>query len=85
MEAHDETKVKNYVKRKHLNVKPIRCYKVTKGTDFAEERVKFESELTATMLRSGAWKETQFKNYNFEAAGLPSHGGHLHPLMRVRE
>jgi len=42
---------------------------VTKGPNFAAERVKLETELTADMLRTGAWKETNFKSYNFNADG----------------
>ena len=36
------------------------------------------------MLRTGAWKDSKFKNYNFAAVGLPGNGGHLHPLLKVR-
>jgi phenylalanyl-tRNA synthetase alpha chain len=34
---------------------------------------------------SGEWKNATFKKYNFDAAGVPPHGGHLHPLMKVRQ
>lgn len=37
------------------------------------------------MLTSGAWKEAAFKQYNFAAAGQPTDGGALHPLLKVRE
>lgn len=37
------------------------------------------------MIRTGAYKDTKFKSYNFNAEGIPGTGGHLHPLMRVRE
>jgi phenylalanyl-tRNA synthetase alpha chain len=33
----------------------------------------------------GAWKTSGFKKYNFEAAGIPTNGGALHPLLKVRE
>jgi hypothetical protein len=32
-------------------------------------RVKLETQLTAEMLRSGAWKDTKFKKTNLNAAG----------------
>jgi len=35
--------------------------------------------------RSGAWRTTQFKKYNFEAKGVPPVSGHFHPLLKVRE
>ena len=34
---------------------------------------------------SGDWKTASFKKYNFEAAGVPPHCGHLHPLLKVRD
>lgn len=36
-------------------------------------------------MHSGAWKTAQFKKYNFEADGIPTSGGALHPLLKVRE
>jgi phenylalanyl-tRNA synthetase alpha chain len=33
----------------------------------------------------GAWKDAAFKQYNFAAAGQPTEGGALHPLLKVRE
>jgi hypothetical protein len=32
----------------------------------------------------GTWREETFKEYNFNALGLPPAGGHLHPLLKVR-
>lgn len=43
-----------------------------------------ETDLTAEMLKSGAWKEKKFKTFNFNAQGVASEGGHLHPLLKVR-
>jgi phenylalanyl-tRNA synthetase alpha chain len=34
---------------------------------------------------SGAWKQAEFKKYNFAAEGTPTDGGALHPLLKVRE
>ena len=47
-------------------------------------RVKLETQLTADMLRSGAWKDIKFKKTNLNAAGQVTNGGHLHPLLKVR-
>lgn len=69
LEKHQKKIVDQYKKRKHLNVKSLKSYMVTKGPNFAAERVKLETELTADMLRTGAWKETNFKSYNFNADG----------------
>ena len=48
------------------------------------------SSLTASrciflLIFSGKWKEENFKKYNFDALGIPPSGGHLHPLMKIRE
>lgn len=85
LEKHQKKIVDQYKKRKHLNVKSLKSYTVTKGANFAPERVKLETELTSDMLRTGAWKETNFKSYNFNADGAAGNGGHLHPLLLVRE
>ena len=37
------------------------------------------------MLRTRAWKDQKFKKYNFNAEGAPNTGGHLHPLLLIRE
>jgi phenylalanyl-tRNA synthetase alpha chain len=55
LDKHDKKVVDQYKKRKHLNVKSIKSYKVTKGPNFATERVKLETELTAEMIRSKDW------------------------------
>lgn len=61
-----------------------KSYRVTKGPNFTPVRQKLETQLTADMLRTGSWKETQFKKYNLNAVGQTPHGGHLHPLLKVR-
>lgn len=33
----------------------------------------------------GSWKTATYKQYNFEADGIPPNGGALHPLLKVRE
>jgi phenylalanyl-tRNA synthetase alpha chain len=37
------------------------------------------------LSHSGAWKTSTFKKYNFDAEGIPTNGGALHPLLKVRE
>ncbi len=71
-------------KRKLVNVLSQKYYSITKGQNFNEVRVKLETEITAEMLRTGSWKDAKFKNYNFNAMGQPTEGGHLHPLLKVR-
>lgn len=69
LEAHDKKVVEALKKRKLLNVVSLKSYKVTKGKEFMPTRVKLETQLTAEMLRSGAWKDIKFKKTNLNAAG----------------
>jgi phenylalanyl-tRNA synthetase alpha chain len=67
---------------------PIRkgqWFTVHKGHAFSTSIAKPETDLTAEMLVSGTWKTSTFKKYNFEAEGIPTSGGALHPLLKVRE
>ena len=42
--------------------------------------------LTLIVLQtSGSWKKSTFKKYNFDADGIPTSGGALHPILKVRE
>lgn len=84
-DSYDKKIIEQYKKRKHLNIKPIKSFKVTKGTEFTVEIKELETELTTEMLRSGDWKNKEFKNYNFGADPTIGMGGHCHPLMQVRE
>ena len=63
-----------------------KTYILSKGPQFALERAKAATELTSEMMKDGTWKSTQFKAYNFAPlAGAPPTGGHLHPLLKVRD
>ncbi|KAJ2959638.1 hypothetical protein NQZ79_g4910 [Umbelopsis isabellina] len=58
---------------------------VTKGPEFSLEIKKEATDVTYEMLQSGEWKNASFKKYNFDAVGIAPSGGHLHPLMKVRQ
>ncbi|KAG8746856.1 Phenylalanyl-tRNA synthetase, beta subunit, cytoplasmic [Ceratobasidium sp. 414] len=60
-------------------------FTVSKGSNFSTSIAKLETDLTYDMLQSGSWKNSTFKQYNFEAEGTPTNGGALHPLLKVRE
>lgn len=55
-----------------------------KGQNFVTKIEKPEADLTADLLVNGAWKEKNFKHYNFDAMGSALEVGHLHPLLKVR-
>ncbi|KAI8149710.1 tRNA synthetases class II core domain (F)-domain-containing protein [Fennellomyces sp. T-0311] len=72
-------------KRKLVDKQKVTTYKVTKGPQFSLEIKKEATDITFEMLQSGEWKNASFKKYNFDAAGAAPAGGHLHPLMKVRQ
>ncbi|KAF8251066.1 hypothetical protein K440DRAFT_596168 [Wilcoxina mikolae CBS 423.85] len=74
----DLKKRKLVIMQKHIS------FKINKGPKFATEIVKEETDLTADMIASGAWKEKSFKPYNFAALGAHTPSGALHPLNKVR-
>ncbi|KAK5054029.1 hypothetical protein LTR84_001991 [Exophiala bonariae] len=77
--------VADFKKRKYVVDTKTIAFKISKGPNFSTEFVKQETDLTAEMLASGAWKTVQFKPYNFKAKGAPTMAGTLHPLNKVRQ
>ncbi|KAG8533554.1 uncharacterized protein KY384_001294 [Bacidia gigantensis] len=80
----DARLVSGLKKRKLVTTQRVISFKVDKGTNFATELVKEETDLTADMIQSGAWKTAKLKPYNFKAMGAPNTSGALHPLNKVR-
>jgi len=72
-------------KRKLITQRKGQWFTVHKGSNFSTSTTKPETDLTVEMLTSGAWKTSNFKKYNFQAEGIPTNGGALHPLLKVRE
>jgi phenylalanyl-tRNA synthetase alpha chain len=72
-------------KRKLVTTGRVFNYAVRKGAEYSREMRVQETDLTADMLASGAWKEADFKPYNFRALGADQGTGALHPLYKVRE
>ncbi|KAH6624739.1 tRNA synthetases class II core domain (F)-domain-containing protein [Chaetomium sp. MPI-SDFR-AT-0129] len=83
--THDAKIVADLKKRKLLRTQKVISFRIEKGPKFALELVKEETDLTAEMLASGAWKTATFKPYNFKALGADQHAGALHPLGKVRQ
>ena len=71
-------------KRKLVEPKKVIHFKVEKGAKYSKSFVRQETDLTADMLASGAWKTVELKPYNFKALGAPTPSGALHPLNKVR-
>ncbi|KAJ2897793.1 Phenylalanyl-tRNA synthetase, beta subunit, cytoplasmic [Coemansia aciculifera] len=77
--------IKDLKRRNLITATKSFSYAVAKGVHFSPELRKLEKDLTDEMLKSDAWKTAEFKSFNFDALGLNTRGGHLHPLMKVRE
>jgi len=71
-------------RRKLISLITRKSYTICRGPSYAPQRVKKAADLTKEMLESGKWKDTQFKEYNFQTLGESVGGGYLHPLMKVR-
>ncbi|KAJ2759425.1 Phenylalanyl-tRNA synthetase, beta subunit, cytoplasmic, partial [Coemansia nantahalensis] len=81
----DASVIKALRGRKLIASKKLLSYAVRKGARFSTELKKQVTDLTTEMLQSGAWKEAEFKKFNFDSLGVSPGSGHLHPLMKVRE
>ena len=83
--SNEEVKdIDTLIKRKMVEKVKRGFCSVTKGPNFSETRKKQESDITYEILKSGDWKTAVFKDYNFNALGKYTNGGHLHPLLKVR-
>lgn len=73
--------------KKRKLVSPIKkvSFSVKKGEKFALTVPKLLTDLTWDMIIDGSWEKGAFKAFNLAASGLPTSGGHLHPLLKVRE
>ncbi|KAK8768843.1 hypothetical protein V5799_014691 [Amblyomma americanum] len=80
----DEGQRQDLKRRKLLRLVVVKSYRLEQGEHFATQLSKPETDLTAELLASGAWRQRPFKAYNFAALGQPTDGGHLHPLLQVR-
>ena len=83
--TYDDAKVLSDLrKRKLIDMKKVLSFKFAKGPKYSTKFVKEETDLTADMLVSGAWKNVKLKPYNFKAKGALTPAGALHPLNKVR-
>ena len=80
-----DKKISELKKRKMVGQRKYLHFSIRKGPQFALTVQKLETDLTADMLASGAWKNAAFKKYNFDAEGQAPAAGALHPLLKVRE
>lgn len=72
-------------KRKLVTETVVKYLIVERGPEFSLTIDKPEKDLTLGLLQSDEWRTKKFKDYNFNALGVPAERGHLHPLLKVRE
>jgi len=78
-----QDQVKNLTQRKWITTKKVTTFLVSRGPQFGK-KAAYLLDLTQEHLTSGCWENTSFKPINFHALGKPTHGGYLHPLLKVR-
>jgi phenylalanyl-tRNA synthetase alpha chain len=81
----DANTLKEFRKKDYVTDKKVLDFRIAKGKNFSTEFAKEETDLTAEMLASGAWKTVKLKPYNFNAKGASTLSGALHPLNKVRQ
>lgn len=59
----------DFKKRKLLQAITVTSFMLSKGPLFSTTIKKLETDLTSEMVLTGAWKNLQFKPYNFDALG----------------
>ncbi|KAI9333759.1 tRNA synthetases class II core domain (F)-domain-containing protein [Zopfochytrium polystomum] len=85
---HSSEKVIKELKARKLIDKEVQTsYEVFKGPKFTRAVPVESTDITFDMISSGEWKTANFKLYNLDSGvlGVPPQGGHLHPLLKVRE
>ncbi|KOG99798.1 phenylalanine--tRNA ligase subunit alpha [Saccharomyces eubayanus] len=85
LESIDAKTLNDLKKRKLVVQGKITDFHVIKGADFSTELTKLETDLTSDMVSTNAYKDLQFKPYNFNSQGLQVNSGALHPLNKVKE
>ncbi|KAL2889408.1 phenylalanyl-trna synthetase alpha chain [Ceratocystis lukuohia] len=83
--THEPKIISELRKRKLVRLQKVVSFEISKGTKFALEIVKEDTDLTSDMLAANSWDKATFKAYNFNALGADQGAGALHPLNKVRQ
>ncbi|CBZ51153.1 hypothetical protein NCLIV_042265 [Neospora caninum Liverpool] len=81
--ASPEKTLQELKKRKLVELRKVKYLKLQKGHKFSLHLTKPVADLTAELLIGDAWEKSNFKEYNFFAAGKKIRRGTVHPLMQV--
>lgn len=72
-------------RRKLVTKEKTIWYSLKKGPEFVAKRKTLATDVTREHLKSGDWKDLEFKDYNYGAHGQPIAVGYVQPLLEVRE
>lgn len=73
-------------KRKIIKIKEQTNYKITitpEGKEIRENQKEEVTKLTTEMIKTGSWKNVEFKEYNPQILGKEITKGRLHPLRQL--
>ncbi|XP_037444885.1 phenylalanine--tRNA ligase alpha subunit, cytoplasmic-like [Triticum dicoccoides] len=76
---------KELERRKLVTKEKTIWYSLKKGPEFVVKRKTLATNVTREHLKSGDWKDLEFKDYNYGAQGQPIAIGYSQPLLEVRE
>ncbi|KAM3243974.1 hypothetical protein ACQJBY_055724 [Aegilops geniculata] len=77
--------IKELKRRKFVTKEKTIWYSLKKGPEFVVKRKTLATDVTREHLKSGDWKDLEFKDYNDGAQGQPIAIGYSQPLLEVRE
>uniref|UniRef100_A0A453PNK2 phenylalanine--tRNA ligase n=1 Tax=Aegilops tauschii subsp. strangulata TaxID=200361 RepID=A0A453PNK2_AEGTS len=75
--------IKELKRRKLVTKEKVIWYSLKKGPEFVVKRKTLATDVTREHLKSGDWKDLEFKDYNYEAQGQPIAIGYSQPLLEV--
>ena len=82
----DPSDAENLKSRKLAALESVKSFDFFQGPSYAPQRhSKAVTDITKEMIHDGSWATATFKKMNFSAQGKVPQGGHLHPLLKVRQ
>ncbi|KAJ6234294.1 phenylalanine--tRNA ligase alpha subunit [Anaeramoeba flamelloides] len=75
-------------RRKLITTIQTKSFVVSKGPEYEKytttQKIEYQTCLKKGMLQKNNWKSHTFKKYNFKSLGVPTQGGSLQPILKVR-
>ncbi|XP_044955675.1 phenylalanine--tRNA ligase alpha subunit, cytoplasmic-like [Hordeum vulgare subsp. vulgare] len=84
-EVFDDKVMEGLKRRKLITKEKSIWYSLKKGPEFVVKRKTLATDVTRDHLKSGDWKDLEFKDYNYGAQGQPIAIGYSQPLLEVLE